>query len=245
MEARRKALVEGRMKDLARLQEYGLPPRFFHNDLHDLESLWWVAVWKLFNNGAKSEASLTSIDLRERVKQRQLARNSLFPPSDETLKRTLFLQTNVHYWDYLAWLRWDTLKGALNNARTVLLDKYAKFEAGFPDIQLQFFDGAHSQLYSLFQECKICIGEEKLRTSREPDWNRLSVGTEITHATTATHILEPGALQRPSERKGKRKTYHQPSTVGRGESCFPKVDKRKYDGVDDVSPTRPACKVRF
>ena len=114
-EARRKALVEGRMKDLARLQEHGLPPRFFHNDLHDLESLWWIAVWKLFNYGAKSEASLTSVDLKARAKQRQLARNSLFPPSDETLRRTLFLQTNVHYWDYLAWLRWDALKKALGN----------------------------------------------------------------------------------------------------------------------------------
>jgi hypothetical protein len=53
---------------------------FSHNHLHDLESLWWVAVWILFyNHFSKEETSSRSVTLHDAEQRLRLAQ-TLFPP---------------------------------------------------------------------------------------------------------------------------------------------------------------------
>lgn len=239
-----KALEEEKMEDLSRLQEQEEPPRFFHNDLHDLESLWWIAIWKILNYSIQSATRFSSIDIRERVKQRELARNLLFPPSDETLKRTLFMQTGTHFRHYFAWLRWNALKGALDSIRRTLVDVYAKFEASFPDIETRIFDGIHALLCCLFLRCRDCIREETLRANRIPTRSCQLVSREVTSAQAPLQNLEPGALEQPSgQEKGRKARCHlAPGVVC--ENCIPKPEKRKHDNTDDFSSLRPRRRAR-
>src|SRR6267154_58270 len=54
---------------------------FFHNHLHDLESLWWVAVWVVFFNDFSNRTPSpdhTSLTLQDARDQLKLARD-LFP----------------------------------------------------------------------------------------------------------------------------------------------------------------------
>src|SRR6202790_5564971 len=69
---------------------------FSHNRLHDLESLWWVAVWMSFynhfSNTQLSEEGALS-DLREVERQLHLAR-ILFPSVMQNTDRLLGFQTS-------------------------------------------------------------------------------------------------------------------------------------------------------
>ena len=51
---------------------------FSHNHLHDLESLWWVAVWVVFNHSF-SKGSGDRLTLQDANDQLYLAKK-LFPP---------------------------------------------------------------------------------------------------------------------------------------------------------------------
>jgi hypothetical protein len=51
---------------------------FSHNHLHDLESLWWVAVWMVFYNYFSDEGTSPSVTRRDASEQLRLA-ETLFP----------------------------------------------------------------------------------------------------------------------------------------------------------------------
>ena len=58
-------------------------PPFFHNDLHDMESLWWVAVFELFfslEDSTTGDSSTGSSDgwSDEQARKRDLAASALF-----------------------------------------------------------------------------------------------------------------------------------------------------------------------
>ena len=239
MDARRRALREGRMQDLARLQQCERPPRFFHNDLHDLESLWWIAIWKILNYNPRSAASSRSIDARERAKQREHAKDLLFHQSNQALDRSLFLRTNVHYSDCLAWMQFDALKRALCDVRTAFVDKYSEFEAGFPGIQMQVFDGTHSLLRSLFRRCKECVREARLHTNRKPVPDSRRTRPEGTVCNTS--ISAPCG---PLGRQDPIKACYHPLRGARCEICVPKPAKRMHDSIDDEPTIRPFQRAR-
>jgi hypothetical protein len=52
---------------------------FSHNHLHDLESLWWVAVWIDFHYHFSKKETSPSVTLKDAEKQLRLAQ-TLFPP---------------------------------------------------------------------------------------------------------------------------------------------------------------------
>ena len=221
------------MGDLERLQNANSPPPFFYNDLHDLESLWWIAIWTIFNPSASSEMTLSSADASEGPKQRDIAKNLLFPQSNETVKRSLFLRTNVHYWDYLAWMRFDPLKNALGDIRTALVDKYSKFEASFPDIQIRLFDGTHSLLRVLFRRCRNCTREARSRTDRksslcyQPTHPEGSLSKAVQQKLQASASCDRGGRQNPSE------ACSHSISGSECENCIPKQRERKRVCVDD------------
>ena len=230
-QARIKALVEGRKEDLARLRQHGRPPRFFHNDLHDLESLWWIALWKLLQHNFKPETSCASIEAEEQAKQREVVISLLFPQTNNTVKRRLFLQTNVHYWDYLALWPDHTLKTALAGLRSTLVKKYSMFEAAFPDLRANVVDGTHSLFRDLFAKCrnyirKLCPGLACRR-----------MGLKIIRAPFRK--LEAAGVGYPV---GVENSFRacSPSLGADCENRFQKKGKRKRDSIEEVPPARPA-----
>jgi len=65
---------------------------FSHNHLHDLESLWWVAVWVVFHNYFSKEATSPSVTLQDVENQIRQAR-ILFPfESNNAARRDSFEQ---------------------------------------------------------------------------------------------------------------------------------------------------------
>ena len=243
MDARLTALREGRMQDLARLQQCELPPLFFHNDLHDLESLWWIAIWKILNYNPKSAASSRSIDASERAKQREHAKDLLFHQPNQALDRSLFLRTRVQYSECLAWMQFDALKRVLDDLRTTLVDKCSKFEAGFPGIQMQVFEGVHSIFRDLLEKCRSCIREARLRTIRKPATHCQSMNSDGSGLASGTQKLTSQASGRPAERENRRICYS-PCVVVACADRTPRPGKRKRDEIDDELFMRPARMAR-
>jgi len=107
---------------------------FSHNHLHDLESLWWVAVWMVFyNHLSKSKQSdeCLSTDIRDVDHQLGLAR-TLFPPILESsrcqngfplsfTKRCEGLPSNK-----------KVICGYLEGLRQILVKHYLAIESTFP-----------------------------------------------------------------------------------------------------------------
>jgi len=109
---------------------------FFPNHLHDLESLWWVAVWIVFYNyfseGTPSgdRPSLTSGEVEDQV---NLAR-SLFPPVLESTTRRDAFQTLTSFPNICDKLSDNkkTFTQRLDLLRRLLINHYGVVEARYP-----------------------------------------------------------------------------------------------------------------
>ncbi|KAL5520237.1 hypothetical protein ACEPAG_9450 [Sanghuangporus baumii] len=180
LDAELTAMEEGRWEDVALLRNSRRPPPFSHNDLHDLESLWWIAIWELFyhDEGLKSDAE-HPYD-KERDEQRKLAAAELFPRSSETDDRRCFLQSGAYYCSSLAWMpdRLHNVKAALNALRKTFFDNYSKFEAGFPDIRTDVFYGTHDKAQLVFERCKEYASDRRLVRCRKDGSCRPLFGLE-------------------------------------------------------------------
>ena len=125
----RSAVGQGQGLAVARVQ-------FYHNHLHDLESLWWVTVWIAFyNNFLEGESShdQPSPSLQDTKEQLRLA-GTLFPRSLENKTRLLIFQGPTDFpetCDNLSSNKND-LCSDLNFLRLLLLEHYRAVEAGYP-----------------------------------------------------------------------------------------------------------------
>ena len=126
---------------------------FFHNHLHDLESLWWIAVWVVFyNNFSEPEPSYKLLDAAHRLGTAQ----KLFPPTlDHTTRRDAFqLHSKLHsrfrkICDELPHKKEDIYYN-LDLLRRFLINNYKAVEAGYPpSINL---DASNNDIYKFFTE---------------------------------------------------------------------------------------------
>jgi Fungal protein kinase len=106
---------------------------FSHNHLHDLESLWWVAVWMVFYNYF-SEVLLSDdrpLKLTDVEKQLKLAR-TLFPLSLKSFDRLVGFQTSFR--DTCVGLPSNkkTICYHLDSARAILIKHYKIVESTLP-----------------------------------------------------------------------------------------------------------------
>lgn len=62
------------------------------NYLHDLESIWWVLIWVLFNFKKATNIESTTSTYHLQVKEKGGAYEELFPQDFDHLKRQTFLQ---------------------------------------------------------------------------------------------------------------------------------------------------------
>jgi hypothetical protein len=104
---------------------------FSHNHLHDLESLWWVAVWVVFHNHFSDGAP--SFTLQDAEAQCKLAR-TLFPLVLESSARRQSFQTPgsfKHTCDALSRNK-KAICVRLDGLRRLLINHYSAVEAGYP-----------------------------------------------------------------------------------------------------------------
>ncbi|KAL5525403.1 hypothetical protein ACEPAF_9273 [Sanghuangporus sanghuang] len=138
---------------------------FFHNGLHNLESLWWVAVWLLFFNRDGSvendqnsdedgeedeEDENDQDDLRESLIQK------LFPCGIITEERGRFLQYTTDYLKSIQWMagKFSLVAFKLNHLRAALISKYIDFEATFPKKSWGMLEGMQYVFLQHFEECR-------------------------------------------------------------------------------------------
>lgn len=116
------------------MQNVTAPVPFSHNHLHDLESLWWVAVWVVFYNYFLKVPLLDDrplFKLTDVEKQLKLAR-TLFPPIPKSVDRRDGFQTSFQ--DACVGLPSNkkTICDHLDSAREILIEHYKIVESALP-----------------------------------------------------------------------------------------------------------------
>jgi hypothetical protein len=107
---------------------------FSHNHLHDLESLWWVAVWVVFYNYfSKTMLSDDHLpfaykDVQEHLKQTRILFPSILKSTD---RRDTFLTSFVKACSALPTNKVDICL-LLDGLREILIGEYKVIEAGLP-----------------------------------------------------------------------------------------------------------------
>jgi hypothetical protein len=109
---------------------------FIHNYLHELESLWWVAVWVVFHNYFSKETlprDPSTATLQDANKQ-LIAAEVLFPTTPRETSRRDAFQDNVTFKKTCLDLpdNKETICKRLNALRLFLLKKYKEIEARPP-----------------------------------------------------------------------------------------------------------------
>ena len=109
---------------------------FSHNHLHDLESLWWVAVWVVFYNyfsEGRPPPDHPSFTLGHAKEHLKLA-ETLFPPALDNATRRDGFQTPKTFQNTCDGLPRNKkpIYDRLNLIRRLLLKHYRIIEAGYP-----------------------------------------------------------------------------------------------------------------
>ena len=104
----------------------------FPNHLHDLESLWWVAVWMVFYNNFSSGDHAST--LQDTTKQLSIAQ-TLFPPTLRSTTRAYGFQNTASFQEACGRLPSNKrhLCHGLDVLRGFLIVDYSAIEAGYPE----------------------------------------------------------------------------------------------------------------
>lgn len=128
-----------------------LPPRvpFRYNPLHDLESLWWIAIYFVFNREVDTDVD-DSDQAAERREAKCRAANGLFQ-SDDTRYLTM---TEDGFEDYLRYLHPTTrpIGSQLNDLRRKLAAAYRNAEEDAASIDHTAADGLHEAFSTSFRK---------------------------------------------------------------------------------------------
>jgi hypothetical protein len=105
---------------------------FSHNHLHDLESLWWVAVWIDFYYHFSKKETPPSLTLKDAEKQLRLAQ-TLFPPVRDSNTRLHGFQTKFQEKCHQLPKDIRPFGADLDRIRRLLIIHYNAVEAKFPE----------------------------------------------------------------------------------------------------------------
>jgi hypothetical protein len=107
---------------------------FFHNHLHDLESLWWVAVWVVFYNYI-SEGTPSRDHSSSAIQDALVVAGTLFPPALNIITRHNGFQLPTSFLRTCGRLprNKEVICDGLNSLRRRLVKHYRLIEAGYPE----------------------------------------------------------------------------------------------------------------
>jgi hypothetical protein len=104
---------------------------FYHNPIHDVESVWWGCVELLFKKRVVCEA-LPELEqqYKQAYKQMQTAAEQIFPDMGTSSKRSLFLTDRRFHEETMSILpsALRPIATVITNIRNTLVSRYAKLE---------------------------------------------------------------------------------------------------------------------
>ncbi|KAL5520260.1 hypothetical protein ACEPAG_9473 [Sanghuangporus baumii] len=239
------ALLEGRVEYLQKMMDSRIPPPFFHNDLHDLESLWWIAIWELFNNHIVPLSGIVYFQTEEQDFQRESVAAELFSENNAAESRRLFIQAMDDYYNQVAWMPecLRSVKILLDSLRTELVFSYRKFEASFTSNPTEICDGIQDEFQRLFAKCRdASVGlkvmpykglRQRLRGSRRDTVDR---ATLASCTQPDDRLSNNDIIPRP---KAKEKGLHLRPEPVREHSVRKRKRKRDDDDDDSIVSVRP------
>ena len=124
-----------------------IPRAFYHNPIHDAESLWWICVEKVLTKQILINGEPIVDEARFREQWRTAT--DIFPSVEEAKRREEFLHNEDVFNECMATLdpRMAGVVKALGEIRSQLLSMYETAEATAPVISCDGFDG--KRLYAL------------------------------------------------------------------------------------------------
>jgi hypothetical protein len=131
---------------------------FRYNPLHDLESLWWIAVWMMFNHRTEREPSSEDEESQSRYAER------LFPRIIDGSGRLDALKNHVVFLNMLLCLpeAFYTAASKLESIRQALVQHYYLAE-GDTEINEAAFRDIHELFLKEFSLAKGAVGDVQLR----------------------------------------------------------------------------------
>jgi hypothetical protein len=143
-----------------RVPEISIVP-FVHNHLHDLESLWWVAVWLVFYNEfhvTPQSNEVVSGNLLHVQRQICLAQ-TLFPSTPRGMSRQIAFQHSFQERCQGLPSSKKEICSYLNALRRILILGYTKVEATLPNsIDLM---ASKDNIYECFKEAFTSLQEQE------------------------------------------------------------------------------------
>jgi hypothetical protein len=128
---------------------------FSYNHLHDLESLWWVAVWVVFHNYFLAPDDLSCEFDEQDVKKQLIQAQILFPSTVDSTSRLIGFQTSFEG----AYLGLPSNKHnicrLLDGLREILIGRYKDIEATLPDDIKSPDDDIYESFNKAFSSSKI------------------------------------------------------------------------------------------
>ena len=183
---------------------------FQHNDLHDLESFWWIVIYILFFNIDSADSGPTGENSRESVA------SSLFPGTSDLEYRRDFLSVQNKFTAGTEWTPsyLSKIMVLIDLIRIGLVRRYEEIEKDSEKTDI--FEDVHEEFFKAFD---ACIGFAKgvtlkpCRPIRSPllqetpiaadtDFASLQIPSDSASANTGaeTHHLEPSSPT-PTTRK--------------------------------------------
>ncbi|KAF8498440.1 hypothetical protein JB92DRAFT_3125288 [Gautieria morchelliformis] len=123
-----------------------MPTEFRHNPLHDLESLWWIAVWQIFyytlppddSSSSSPTDHHTTEDREERLSLQEQAFFKMFPEDLNNSTRSRIITTQFSFDAitrkcFLEGSKLSKIRHKLNALRSDLLEAYLSAEKDFSE----------------------------------------------------------------------------------------------------------------
>ena len=196
---------ESELPDDSPSADHNVP--FFHFDLHDLESLWWITVWILiFNRDSTDALSLSETSEQHDSWNRNTVK--LFPHTHNAQTRQKFLRgielrdsTFSLMSDRLRWICERILAPLASN----LVGKYVAFEEKLPIENWNVLDGTHDLFFKSFDYCSrtstgikltprippadSVANSKKDESSEEQQGDPVSVDCDEEDESTVEHLI--------------------------------------------------------
>ncbi|KAI5115930.1 hypothetical protein M0805_008231 [Coniferiporia weirii] len=129
---------------------------FYYNDLHDLESIWWIPIWMLFFHDDKAHSETD--DLKKA--NRSLRTRQLFPRNLHTLDRRDFLTNELTFAKVTSCLpkSYTRVLVLLDVIRAYLIGAYDEVEAALPVAKRPVHNEVHD-FYDLSWDALLGLAE--------------------------------------------------------------------------------------
>ncbi|KAI5116305.1 hypothetical protein M0805_004646 [Coniferiporia weirii] len=159
------------------------PGRLIYNHLHDMESVWWAAIWMLFlHEDSLAKSRRPEADTINQIE----AANVLFHQL-VWFGRLNFFTTDFFFqkWSQCLPQSFKNIIEHPDSLRDLLLTRYTRAEATLPNINKRAFSGVHGVFMQAFKAARdesYGVGIKRISRTLDADLIQISVRQETTYS---------------------------------------------------------------